>query len=113
VTKISEEVKAKLLVEAEKAIDEMLSHRAFDEAMTLSEMEQVVGEVEAEISQALMQGLVNGNWKQKSDGCPDCGGKLRNKGKRRKPLVTVRGEIEVERDYYVCTECGRGYFPPG
>jgi len=45
--------------------------------------------------------------------CPTCAGKLRYKGKRKRRVVTVRGEIEVERDYYVCTACGAGYFPPG
>jgi hypothetical protein len=27
--------------------------------------------------------------------------------------VTLRGEVEVERDYYYCDTCKRGYFPPG
>jgi YgiT-type zinc finger domain-containing protein len=108
-----EEIKAKLLAEAERAIDEMLGDRQFREDMTLSEIEALVGEAEAKFSQAVTQELIREHPEPKSGFCPECGGKLRYKGKRRKPLVTVRGEIEVERAYYVCQGCGAGYFPPG
>jgi uncharacterized protein with PIN domain len=108
-----EELKAKLLAEAERAIDEMLKDRQFREDMTLSEIEKLVGEAEAKFSQALTQELVREHPDPKDGFCPECGGKLRYKGKRRKPLVTLRGEVEMERAYYVCQGCRAGYFPPG
>lgn len=108
-----EELKAKLLADAERAIDEMLNDKQFSEAMTLSEIENLVGEAEAKFSQAMTQELVREHPEPKGGFCPECGGKLRYKGKRRKPLVTMRGEVEVERGYYVCQGCGAGYFPPG
>jgi NADH pyrophosphatase NudC (nudix superfamily) len=108
-----EELKAKLVAEAERAIEEMLADRQFSEEMTLSEIEDVVGKAEAKFSQAVTQELVSVHPEPKNGFCPECGGKLRNKGKRRKPLVTLRGEVEVERAYYVCQGCGAGYFPPG
>jgi len=46
--------------------------------------------------------------------CPHCGVKLAGKGKKRRKLQ-VRGEneVELERKYGVCPECGQGIFPPG
>ena len=46
--------------------------------------------------------------------CPHCGVKLAGKGRRRRKLQ-VRGEneVELERKYGVCPECGQGIFPPG
>jgi YgiT-type zinc finger domain-containing protein len=61
----------------------------------------------------MLQELVNEAQATEGRVCPTCAGKLRHKGKRKRRVVTVRGEIEVERDYYVCTTCGTGYFPPG
>jgi hypothetical protein len=37
---------------------------------------------------------------------------LRNKGKRKKWVLTLRGETDVERNYYHCETCRKGYFPP-
>jgi hypothetical protein len=108
-----EELKAKLLADAERTIDEMLNSHQFSEGMTLSALEQVVGEAEGKFSQAITQELVSAHPQPKGGFCPECGEKLRYKGKRCKPLVTLRGEIEVERGYYVCQGCGAGYFPPG
>lgn len=46
--------------------------------------------------------------------CPKCGGALMKKGKKKRKLQTRGGrEIELEREYGVCPECGQGIFPPG
>jgi len=55
-----------MLAEAERAIDERLNHHQFREGMTLSEMENRVGKVEAEFSQAMIQELVNSHPGEKS-----------------------------------------------
>ena len=45
--------------------------------------------------------------------CPHCGEKLAGKGrKRRKLQVRGENEVELERKYGVCPECGQGIFPP-
>jgi hypothetical protein len=38
---------------------------------------------------------------------------MKNKGKRRRRIVTEAGEIELKRTYYHCAACGVGLFPPG
>ena len=46
--------------------------------------------------------------------CPRCGVALKKKGKKKRKLQTRAGrEIELEREYGVCPECGQGIFPPG
>ena len=107
-----EELKAKLLVRAEAAIDEMLADKRLHEQMTLSEIEQVVGQSEADFRQAALEEIMA--LQQETPAiCPMCGGQLKNKGKRRKQVVSLRGEVEIERSYYQCPSCKRGYFPPG
>ena len=46
--------------------------------------------------------------------CGECGGALRERG-RRKRQVTTDGQqrIVLERSYAVCPACGTGHFPPG
>lgn len=107
------ELEAQLVTQARTAIAKLLEQKAGRRNLSLSEMENLVGELEVDLRQAVMQTLVEESQTQGSGGCPECGGKLRQKGKRRKQVVTVRGEVVVERDYYVCSVCGAGYFPPG
>ena len=45
--------------------------------------------------------------------CPECGGELLKKGKKKRRLETREGqEIELEREYGICLNCGHGIFPP-
>lgn len=66
--------------------------------MTLSELEAVVGVLEADFGQRALEEIIG--MQQESVGkCPRCGSQLRNKGKRNKRVVTLRGETEVKRNY--------------
>lgn len=106
-----EELKAKLLARAEATIDDLLKDERLHEKMKLSEIEQLVGQPEADFRQAALEEII-AMQQESSKSCPMCGGKLRNKGKRSKQMVTLRGEAEIERTYYQCEGCGKGYFPP-
>ena len=106
-----DDLKAKLLAKAEASINKMLSDERVSEKMTLTEIEDVIGELEMDFRERVLDEVM-GEQQSKTGSCPECGGKLRNKGKRRKRLVTLRGETEVERTYYQCEACGKGIFPP-
>jgi uncharacterized protein with PIN domain len=106
-----EEMKAKLLARAEAAIDDLLKDERLHEEMSLTEIEQLVGQPEADFRQAALEEII-AIQQESSKSCPMCGGKLRNKGKRSKQMVTLRGETEIERTYYQCENCHKGYFPP-
>lgn len=107
------ELEARLLKQAENVIRRLLEQKGERRDLSISEMENLVGELEIDLRQAVMQELVDEAQPQGVGLCPECGGKLRSKGKKPRRVVTLRGEVEVERDYYRCEGCQRGYFPPG
>ena len=111
-----EELKAKLMAKAEAVIDEMLINRKDPKEATLSDIEQAVlvagQRLEQELTAELVAestGEVEGEWPK----CPECGGRMKAKGKRAKRLVTGQGEVKLEREYYYCAGCRKGIFPPG
>jgi len=106
-----DDLKAKLLAQAEAAIDKMLSDERLNERMSLSDIEAVVGISERDFRQRALEEVM-AMQQEDAKRCPLCGGKLHNKGKHKKRVVTMRGETDVERSYYHCKICRRGYFPP-
>lgn len=106
-----DELKARLLAKAEAAIDELLKDERLHEGMTLSEIEQLVGQPETAFRQAALEEII-ALQQPTATTCPLCGGKLENKGKRAKQVVTLRGETAIERTYYQCQQCGQRSFPP-
>ena len=107
-----DDLKAKLLAQAEAVIDKLLADERLNEQMTLSDIEAVVGISEADFRQRALEEII-GMQQDSPKTCPLCGSPLRNKGKRQKRVVTLRGETDVERNYYHCETCRKGYFPPG
>lgn len=105
------ELRAKLLAQAEAAIDRMLSDERLNETMTLSDIEAVIGVSEADFRQRVLEEIISLQ-EDNPSACALCGGSLRNKGKRKKRVVTLRGETDIERNYYQCETCSKGYFPP-
>jgi len=108
----SNDLEKRLQKRAQEAIERLLEQKAGRRDMSMSEMEDLVGDFEIEVRQSLMQELVADTQVSHSGLCEACGGKLRYKGKKPKQVVTMRGEVKVERDYYQCEQCRRGYFPP-
>lgn len=45
--------------------------------------------------------------------CPECGAVLTAKGKRRRQVSHLEGEVQLERAYGYCDHCHSGLFPPG
>lgn len=106
-----EEFKAKLLARAEATIDAMLQDERLHDKMTLSEIEQVIGGSEADFRQAALEEIIAMQHATDKT-CPLCGGVLQNQGKRSRHVISLRGETTIERTYYQCQQCRRGYFPP-
>lgn len=111
--KQSDELKKRLQDRANEAIEKLLAQKGGRRDLSMDEMEDLVGEFELEVRQSLMQEIIADAQETSSGLCETCGGKLRYKGKKPKRVVTLRGEVMLERDYYQCETCGSGYFPPG
>jgi uncharacterized protein with PIN domain len=109
------ELKARLMAEAEAAIENLLAERIARPEASLADIEQVVMKAGQQLEEAMATVLAAESalelppWPT----CPTCGQKLKNKGKRKRRIVTSVGEVEVERSYYYCSACRAGLFPPG
>jgi len=109
-------LKARLMAKAEALIDELLTAQKPAQETKLVDIEQAVVGLGQRLQQALTAELVNAHTAVvESAGltCPQCGGKLKAKGKRTRRVVTETGEVSVRRAYYHCAACGTGVFPPG
>jgi uncharacterized protein with PIN domain len=108
------DLKARMMAEAEKAIERLLADRNEKEEVTLSDIERLVRAAGQSIMERFTDGLVEEEaQKPQSRVCPACGKKMRYKGRKERDLVTETGEVRLERAYYYCPTCRKGFFPPG
>ncbi|GAB4427174.1 MAG: hypothetical protein Kow00106_23130 [Anaerolineae bacterium] len=107
-----EELKARLLKAYEARLDEELAK--LKEELSLTEIEEVALEVRQQVGQDFTQALVEqqGQQGQADEYCPDCGARMRDKGRKQRWIVTRNGAVKMERNYYYCETCRRGHFPP-
>lgn len=71
------------------------------------ERQQLMGELLGELAAQPEEGRVE------AEVCSSCGGELTPKGKRKREVGHLEGEVQVEREYHYCDDCQRGFFPPG
>lgn len=109
-----EKLEQELLEQAQKAIKKMLDELPEATDITLSDMEEATGVMGRSIMNQSLQKLAQEKQvvPSKELNCPACGEKMYRRGKRKKRVETLRGEIEIERQYLVCPKCGETYFPP-
>lgn len=109
-----EKLEQELLDQAQKAIQKMLDDLPEDSDISLSDMEQATGIMGRHIMNQSLQKLAQSKQAEVNETvpCPACGEKMHSRGKRKKRVETLRGEIEIERGYFVCPNCGETYFPP-
>jgi len=110
-----ETLEQKLLEQAQQVVGKLLDDLPASSDITLSDMERATGMMGQAMMQQTMQQLVESQQQAPVDDlrCESCHERLSRRGKRKRRIVTVRGEVEVERSYYVCPKCGTGRFPPG
>jgi len=110
-----EQLEQELMEQAQAAIRKLLDELPDARAITLSDMERATGEMGQTITEQTLQRLVESQQAPSPAAvqCPLCGERMYRRGKRKRRVVTTRGEVEIERQYYVCAQCGAGHFPPG
>jgi len=110
-----DDLKTRLMAEAEAAIDRMLAKRKPQADLTLTEIEDLALAMRQEVGERTTQLLaeVSGEAIGPGPQCPMCGEEMHSKGRKRRRVVTRSGEIDVERTYYYCERCKQGFFSPG
>ena len=108
------EIEEELVEQARQAIRKLLTDLPDVDKLTLSDMEKLTGVMGQQVMQETLQKLSETQQHEESERvmCPTCEAKMQKRGKRKKRVLTTRGEIEVERQYYVCPVCQTGHFPP-
>ena len=85
------------LAEIEQAVDEQITRLR---AQMIEQAAQASGAAASEVNQGLV--------------CEQCGQPLQARGRARRRWQTQGGQqVEVERTYVTCPQCGGGFFPPG
>lgn len=109
------QIEEELVEQARQAIRKMLSDLPDVTEVTLSDMEKLTGELGKTVMQESIQKLSDTQHSEDCAAvmCETCAVKMQKRGKRKKRVLTARGEIEMNRQYYVCPVCKSGYFPPG
>lgn len=107
------ELEKQLRAKAEEAIRKLLEKLPDKSELTMTDIENLVGEMGHEVTQSATEAIAQGEQAEPSEMiCEACQVRMQKRGKRKKQVVTKRGEIELERQYYVCPQCGAGVFPP-
>ena len=108
-----EELEKQLKAKAEESIRKLLEKLPDKSELTMTDIENLVGEMGHEVTQGATQAIAQREQAEFSEViCETCQVRMHKRGKRKKQVVTKRGEIELERQYHVCPECNAGVFPP-
>jgi YgiT-type zinc finger domain-containing protein len=101
---------------SEQVFEEVVKWRETNPHATMREIEKALDERIFELRAKMLADTAEGSGEVRREAvkCPDCGGQMMRKGKKKRTLLQREGqELELEREYLVCLECGRGLFPPG
>ena len=110
-----EQLKSKLLKEAEAAIEQLLEWHEMTSAPDLTTIEDAVLKVRKQVSQGMAEAVLADQELSQpvEECCPSCGMAMQYKGMKKVTVESRVGALEVERGYYYCSHCRRGFFPPG
>lgn len=101
---------------SEQVFEEVLQWREKHPHATMREIEKELDGRIFELRAKMLADTAAGSGEvvRQDERCPDCGVRMIKKGKKKRTLLLREGqEVELEREYLVCLECGRGLFPPG
>lgn len=81
---------------------------------SLSEMERNIRQMLLKLGQFLLSAwlaLQENGYPAETRPCPHCGGQAAYQFKRSALLLTILGQVEYNRAYYLCAACQQGHYP--
>jgi hypothetical protein len=115
-TAYEEQLKQEFMNQAELVFERVMAENGKGAGLTLSQIEEKVGELRFELTGRLVESKLKLEvHKQQGPAakCAGCGREMRDKGLKKRTIMTSQGEIELERRYNHCPPCRQGFFPPG
>ena len=115
----SEELQKRWEEEGEEVFATVAQWRAAHPKATLAEIEQAVDEQINRLRARMIEQAAQASAAAESEGsqgrvCEQCGQPRQARGRAKRRWQTHGGqEVEVERTYVTCPQCGGGFFPPG
>lgn len=108
-------LKAQLVAQYVRQVDELLEQIEDGQALHLNEIEAMALKIRHEVGQDVVETLVERESRKQAVEviCPVCQQRMHYKGRKKKWFKTRSGEVNVERSYYYCDPCRKGHFPPG
>jgi len=114
-TAYQEKLKQEFIKQAQAVFEQVMAENERGEALTLSQIEKKVGELRFELTSKLVESKLKLEVKKQQGPaakCEGCGREMRDKGLKKRTIITSQGEIEIERSYNHCGHCQQGLFPP-
>ncbi len=110
------EIRAKLLAEAEQAIDELLDWTDQTPRPNLTQIETAVLKMRKQLSEQAAQAVIESQETQRpvpGPMCPTCQREMHYKDTKAQTVESRVGHLRIARGYYYCETCRQRLFPPG
>lgn len=110
------ELRAKLLAEAEQAIDELLDWTEQTPRPNLTQIENAVLKLRQQWSEQAAQAVLEAQEAQRpvpGPLCPTCQREMHYKDTKAQTVTSRVGHLRITRGYYYCDQCQQSLFPPG
>ncbi len=109
------EIRAKLLAEAEQAIDELLDWTDQTPRPNLTQIEDAVLKLRKQLSEQAAQAVIEAQEAQRpipGPVCPTCQREMHYKDTKAETVASRVGHLRIARGYFYCETCRQSLFPP-
>ena len=109
-------LKAEYMAEAEGLFDELIAWDENTPEPDMAQIEEMILKLRRRLGERMAEAVLarqeKGQPAEKVH-CPECKREMENKGQKESDIETRVGNLKIERSYYYCPRCRRGFFPLG
>lgn len=112
--KTKKQVKEAVMRAVEEQVDELMEWLESTPAPNLSQIEEQVLRLREVVSKKTTEAVLEGEGARDPVAacCPQCGAAAMNKGLKKLGIESSCASVGVERSYWYCPSCKKGFFPP-